>query len=622
MEMPPIVPVRYEDGTWGRKQDYPLGEDAENPLRLMQAVTSQNKRNYSIMSLSSNMKLADKLTLTVKGDLQMINTKNISYAMEKGLIQTTESNNGYATIGYSDSKYWSNEDYLTWTPTFFNGNLRSTFVLGASWYYRHSENAQAGAEDFFDGSFDYHNLGAGAKIQNPSSGMSQNTMNSYYFRMNHNLMDKYMFGVTLRADGASNFGANNKYGFFPSASAAWLISEEDFWFKAKDYVDDLKLRISYGSVGNAGIPNYRTISQFGTGTNYFGGAATSYVTLSALGNADLKWETTTQFNIGVDFSLLRGRLEVIADFYDKATTDLLFQKQVPYTTGYGSSWTNLGKIRNTGFELTLTSHNVDKRNFKWDTNLIFSTNKIIVVDINDETIELGNNARAVEGLPWGEFFVLNRIGTWGLHEVDEASKYGKKPGDLKFEDVNHDYVIDDNDRQYMGSGTPKGEISMVNTFSWKGLTFMFDLDCQYGAKVMNITTTMLENRQLYANSVRTVLDAWSPENQNTMVAAVRRPSDTYWGENEKDSRMIYDASFLRVRNVMLSYDFKRSLLKRCNFVKGLDLGVLVENPYVLSSYPGYDPEIGAFGNVKTGSGIDFYSYPRPTTVSGSIKVTF
>ncbi len=622
MEMPPIVPVQYEDGTWGRKHDYPLGEEAENPIRLMENVHKIDKNTHSIMSLTTNMKLYKDLVLTVKGDYQIRNSKSISYAMEKGLIQTTESNNGYATVGYSDTRAWSNEDYLTWSPSFFNGKLRSSYVLGASWYYTHSEDASAGSEDYFDPSFDYHNLGAGTVRQAPSSGMSQTTMNSYYFRMNHTILDRYMVGFTFRADGASNFGANNKYGYFPSGSVAWLMSEEPFFEPAKAVIDNLKFRVSYGSVGNAAIPNYRTMSQYGTGTSYFGGAASPNVTLSLLGNADLKWETTNQLNVGLDISLLNNRIELVAEYYNKATKDLLFQKQVPYSTGYGTSWTNLGQIRNTGAEITFTSHNIDNKNFSWDTDLIFSTNKIIVEDINDEIIELGNQARAVEGKEWGTFFVLNRIGTWGLDEVDEAAKYGKKPGDLKYEDVNKDYVIDDNDKKYYGSGTPKGEISMVNTFNFYGFTFMFDLNCQYGATVMNISTTMMENRQLYANSTSAVLDAWSPTNQNSMVAAVRRPSDTYWGENEKDTRMLEDGTFLRLRNIMLSYDFKHSVLKNCKFIKGLNLGVIVENAYILTSYTGYDPEVGAFGNVKTGSGIDFYSYPRPTTVSGSLKITF
>lgn len=622
MEMPPIVPVKYEDGTWGRKHDYPLGEEAENPLRLMESVHKKQKNNFMVMSLTANFKLCKDLTLTVKGDYQTNNGKSISYATEKGLIQQTENNGGYATIGYSDSRRWANEDYLTYSPEFFSGKLKSNFVLGASWYYYRAESATAGAENFFDGSFDYHNLGAGSVIQNPSSGMNQNTMNSYYFRMNHNILNKYMIGFTFRADGASNFGANNKYGFFPSASAAWLISEEPFFAGAKDFMRNLKLRVSYGAVGNASIPNYRTISQYSTGTGYFNGNPSTFVTLSNLGNSDLKWETSKQLNVGLDFSLFRDRLEIIADYYNKNTTDLLFQKQVPYTTGYSTSWTNLGKIRNRGFEITLTSHNIDHPEFQWDTDFIFSTNKIVVVDINGETIDLGNNARAVEGMPWGSFFVLNRIGTWGLDEVEEASKYGKKPGDLKYEDVNKDYVIDDKDRQYMGSGTPKGEFSMVNTFNWKGFSLMVDIGAQYGAKVMNITTTMMENRQLYSNSMKSVLDAWTPEHQNTLIAAIRRPSDAYFGENEKDSRMIYSGDFIRIRNIMFSYDFKHSVLKNVKFVKGLMLGVTVENPYVFTKYPGYDPEVGAFGNVNTGSGIDFYSYPKPMTVSGNLKITF
>ncbi len=622
IEMPPIIPVKYEDGTWGRKDDYPLGEEAENPLRLAQNKYSISKANYSLVSLTANFKILKDLTVTVKGDYQLNNTKSISYAMEKDLVQTTESNNGYATIGYSDTHSWSNEDYITWSPTFFDGKLRSSFVLGASWYYTHAESMSAGSEDYFDGSFDYHNLGAGTVTQTPSSSMAQRTMNSYYFRMNHTLMNKYMFGFTFRADGSSNFGANNKYGYFPSGSVAWNMSEEPFFEPVKKAIDNLKIRVSYGSVGNASIPNYQTMSQYSTGTNYFGGASTSYVYLSVLGNDDLKWETTTQVDVGLDMSLLKNRIEIIADYYNKNTTDLLFSKQVPYTTGYATTYTNLGKIRNTGFELTLTTHNINHRNFQWDTDIIFSTNKIIVVDINGETIDLGNNARAIEGERWASWYVYNRLGTWGLDEVEEAAKYNKVPGDLKFEDVNGDYKIDDNDLVNMGSATPKGEISMVNTWYWKGFTFMLDLNCQYGATVMNITGTMLENRQLYANSTKSVLNAWSPTNQNSMIAAVRRPSDANWGENEKDSRMLYSGDFLRIRNITISYDFKESVLRNMKFIKGLTLGVIVENPYIFTKYPGYDPEVGAWGNMQNSYGVDFYSYPKPTTISGNIKITF
>ena len=620
LEMPPIVPVKYDDGTWGRKNDYPLGEVAENPIRLLQEQKKVTENDFAVFNLIANIKLTDKLTFTAKGDYQMTNRRNLSYA-KAGLLDVSENNGGFADISNFKSRRMANEDYFTYTDKFFGGKLSSSFVLGASWYYYHAESSSSGSEDFFDDFFGYHNLGAGTTYHKPTSSMDQNTMNSYYFRMNHSFKDRYLLGFTFRADGASNFGANNKYGFFPSASAAWVISEEPFFDAARKYVSNMKLRASYGTVGNASIPNYRTISSYGNGSMIFNNELNPYVTLSNLGNEDLKWETSKQLNVGLDVGLFDNRLELILDYYNKTTTDLLFQKQVPYTTGYSTTWTNLGKIRNRGFEVTISSRNIDHKDFKWSTDLIFSTNRLMVLDVGGETIDTGNNTIAKAGERWASYFVLNRIGTWGLDEVDEARRYGKKPGDIKYEDVHHDYVIDDNDRKIMGNGQPKGEVTMVNTFRWKGLTLMVDLNASYGFKIMGIAPTMMENRQLYGNSVTSVLNAWSPEHQNSMIAALRLPSDVNFGENEKDSRMLYKGDFLRIRNISLFYDFSPRLLRKLRFVKGLSLGVTVENLHVFTSYPGFDPEVGAF-NTDTGQSIDFYSYPRPTTVAANLKITF
>lgn len=620
IEMLPIVPVKYEDGTWGRKNDYPNGEVAENPIRLLQEQKKINESDFAIFNLVTNFKLTDKLTFTAKGDYQMTNRRNLNYA-KAGLLDVSENNGGYADIANSNSRRMSNEDYFTYTDKFFDGRLSSSFVLGASWYYYHAESSSSGSEDFFDDFFGYHNLGAGTTYHKPGSGMDEQSMNSYYFRMNHSWKDRYLLGFTFRADGASNFGANNKYGFFPSASAAWVVSEEPFFEGARKVVNNLKIRASYGSVGNASIPNYRTISSYANGSTILNGELNPYVTLSNLGNEDLKWETSKQFNLGLDIGLFDNRLELILEYYNKTTTDLLFQKQVPYTTGYETTWTNLGKIRNRGFEVTLSSRNIDHKDFKWFTDIVFSTNRLMVLDIGGETIDTGNNTIAREGERWASYFVLNRIGTWGLDEVDEARRYGKKPGDIKYEDVDNSYSIDDNDRQVMGSGTPKGEITMVNTFRWKGLSLMVDLNASYGFKIMGIAPTMLENRQLYANSPKSVLNAWSPENQNSMIAALRLPSDLNFGENEKDSRMLYKGDFLRIRNISLSYTFNQKTLSKLRIFKGLSVGVSVENLHVFTSYPGFDPEVGAF-STDTGQSIDFYAYPRPTTISGNIKITF
>lgn len=620
LEMPPIVPVHYEDGTWGRKDAYPLGEAGENPLLLLRDQKKIWEDNFTVLNMIANIDIAKNLTLTVKGDMQTTNRRNLNYA-KAGLLDVSENNGGYADIYNELGRRWSNEDYFTYDNSFFDGQLDSNFVLGASWYYYRMENSSSGSENYFDDYFDYHNLGAGTVYHQPSSSMSQNTINSFYFRMNHNFRDKYLFGLTFRADGASNFGSNNKYGYFPSASAAWRISEESFFEPVSTTVNNLKLRLSYGAVGNAAIPEYLTFSSYSNGSSIFNNQLLPYVLLSNLGNQDLKWESSNQMNVGLDIGLFGNRIELLMDYYEKTTKDLLFNKQVPYTTGYANTWTNLGEIVNKGFEATLSLKNIATPNFNWVTDLVYSTNKLIVADIGGQTIDTGNNTIAKEGEAWASYFLPRRLGTWGLNEIDEAIKYGKKPGDLKYEDINGDYIIDDKDRQIMGNGQPKGDFSMVNTFNYKGLSLMFDLNYSYGAKLMGITTTMMENRQLFANSTASVLDAWTPENQNSMIAAIRLPSDVNFGENEKDNRMIYNGDFLRIRNVGLNYNFDPEVIKKIGFITSLNLGLNVENLHVFTSFPGFDPEVGAF-ETDTGQGIEFYSYPRPTTISTNIKISF
>ena len=620
IEMPPIVPVQYEDGTWGRKHDYPLSETAENPVLLLQRRKNEWKANFSVFSLKATIDLTKKLSLTTQGDYQKTNRKEMSYA-KQGLYDVSLNNGGYADITNRLQDKLSSENYFTYTNDFFDNQLNSNFVLGASWYYDYSERSYSGSEQYFDDFFDYHNLAAGTVRRQPTSGMEEKKMNSYYFRMNNSFRDKYLLGFSLRMDGASNFGTNNKYGYFPSVSAGWRISEEDFFLPVKEVINQMKLRASYGMVGNASIHNYRTISQYSNGSVVLNNALEPYVVLNILGNEDLKWESTNQFNVGLDLNLFKSRLEIILDYYNKATRDLLFQKQVPFTTGYTTGWTNLGEIVNKGFEATITSRNIHTRDFMWVTDLIFSTNNLVVTDINGETIDTSNNTIAREGEKWASYYVYKRLGTWGLAEVAEAAKYGKKPGDIKYEDVNMDYVIDEKDRQIMGSGTPKGSLTMVNTFSYKGLSLMLDMNYVYGFNVMGITNSTFENRPIYHNNLKSILNAWTPENQNTMIPALRLPSDVYFGENEKDSFMLHKGDFFRLRNIALSYTLQPKTLRKLKLVNNITLGVSAENLLLLTKYTGYDPEIGSF-STDNGQSIDFYSYPRPATVSANLKIVF
>ena len=619
-EMPPIIPTYYEDGTPGRANDYfSTYEPKENAVHMLNNTYNYAHNRHLLVNMGLDFNLAKDLTLTVNGSYNTRNYRS-DYFVRKGLNNWSLSNNN-GSVNHTDSMRWSNEDYITYNPKFFDGKWSANFVLGASWYYYLSESASASASNISNEKYMWYNLGSSqTDLMRVGSGYDKQTMNSYYFRTNHTFLGRYMFGLTLRADGASMLGANNKYGFFPSASAAWNIAEEPFFENARDVVDAFKLRASYGMVGNAAISSYQSLATYSSGKLIFANQGQPTVTLASLPNGDLSWETSAMFNVGLDVSLWKDRLQFIADFYIKDSYDLLYNMEVPWTTGYSSSMSNIAHLRNTGFELTINSHNIDKRNFKWDTDLIFSMNKTQTVDLN---IAAGTyvdlmGGRCYEGQEASRVYSYIRLGTWGSDEVEQAAIYNAKPGDIKYLDVNNDGSLDDlNDMVDIGRANPLGEVSFVNTFQLHGFTFMLDLSSLFGHQIYSYTQQLTYN-SIGCNAPSGVYaNAWTPENQDTAIPAVRLPSMDY--QQRVDTILHHNASFVRIRNISLLYDFKRDLLKDSKFFKGFMFGVNVENPYVWTAYSGGpDPETGFWGM----NGRDFMTYPRPMTITANLKITF
>ena len=618
-EMPPVVPIKYPDGTWGAKQDYPLSETASNPIHQLTAWKAINHRNYFLGNIGLDFHLLEGLTFTVKGNYRVTNNKSTDFRIAGMSDWSPASTGTQAGINNSLGIGWSNEDYFTYDRMFFDGKLKSNFTLGASWYYAQSENSYAGTRQMSTDAFEYHNLSAGTERVSPSSGYSKNTMNSYYFRTNQNWLGRYMLGLTMRVDGASNFGANRKYGFFPSVSAGWVVSEEP-WFGANDVVNHLKLRASYGEVGNASIGNYVTLSRVTGGTMIMNDEIVSQSSVSTLGNSDLFWETAKQFDAGVDIAFLNDRIQLIADYYYKKSVDLLFSESIPRTSGYGSIMSNLGALHNTGFELTLNTHPIASRNFAWDLDFIYSTNRTIVDKLYGSLSTHGGVVQ--EGQPYMRWGMKKLLGTWSTEEAAEAAVYGRSPGDYKLEDVNQNGEYDDGDTQYVGMATPKGEISLVNNFTWKGLNLMVDIGAAWGFKVSNIAQSLYVGQAIYTNSLTDILAAaWTPDNQNTTLAQLRLPTDSYFGNGSMGTFFLEDGDFIRVRNIILSYDLKRDLLKNLRGVKGLILGVSVENPFIWTKYTGFDPEVG-WGTGNNQISYDWLAYPKPTTITGNVKISF
>lgn len=615
LEALPFLPVQYPDGTFSKKGDYPGAENTENPVKILKQRESIDENEYTLANIIGTFQIMPFVKLNTSFSGQNSANMNSFYAPST-LFGYGQTQNGRAERLNTRYNSWTNEDYLTFDKKWDKHSLN--VVAGASWYYEQSTFTDAGAENFFDDYFEYYNMGVGTIRSIVKSGYDDNKMNSYYSRINYNYDDRYLFGASFREDGSSRFGKNNRYGFFPSFSAAWRISNEAFFENIKHTVNDLKLRLSYGTVGNAEIGNYVTMGHLNNSILPFNKQLYPAVTLQALGNPDLKWEKSIQTNIGLNASLFGGKIEIVADYYRKITTDLLYQLQLPSTTGYQSTMTNLGKIRNSGLELTLNTRNIQNMNFMWTTNFVYSMNRSMVIDINGNIIGKWGG-RIQEGRPLNQLFGYVRLGTWGTKEADEASKYNKKPGDLKYWDRNNNGIKDGDDRTFIGSAMPKFDMNMTNSFFYKGFTFIFDLHWMYGNKLINFTRQLMENRVTFSNSYGNILeDAWTPEHQDAMVASLRLPGDGY--ENDVDTRSAEPGSFLRLRNIGLKYEFSNQLLSKAS-IKSLSIGFNVENALLFTKYSGGDPEVTSFDPVFE-QGIDFYTYPKPRTFAFTLGVNF
>ena len=380
----------------------------------------------------------------------------------------------------------------------------------------------------------------------------------------------------------------------------------------------MKVRLSYGTVGNAEIGDYASMARYENKRLPFGKDMTTIVTLKSMANPDLRWEKSRQLDAGIDLSFFNGRIEFMADYYHKITTDLLYELQLPSNWGYEKTMTNLGKIRNQGLEMSLNTRNIQSRDFLWTTSWNYTMNRSMVLDINDNIIGKWGG-RIEEGHPLNALYGYVRLGTWGTDEAEEAAKYNKKPGDIKYWDKNGNGMKDGEDQDYIGNGAPKFEMNMTNTFSWKGFTFMFDLQWVYGNKLINFTRQLMGNRVTFSNAYADIpVNAWTPENQNTMVPSLRLPGDGY--ENDVDSWSCEPGSFLRLRNIGLKYDFSSRMLSAAH-IKSLSLGFNVENAFLITNYSGSDPEVTSYDAVFE-QGVDFYTYPKPRTYSFTLGVNF
>src|SRR5665648_199507 len=626
-----ILPIKYPNDPaiygsyadqWSSNADFPAGETPHNPVNISNDVETYDDRSQVTGDVTLNVKITPELSFKSNFAVDLNFYKHNNYG---GRLITT---NGNADMNIQNTTYWQNEDYFNYNKVM--GDHSVTGMVGLSWSRFDYQNLSASNSFFFDDFYKYHNLGLGT-VARPGVGSSdgQNSLNSYFARANYNYKSKYFVTVTGREDGSSRFGANSKYGFFPSGSLAWRASEEDF-IKNIDVISNLKVRTSMGQTGNQEIGNYVTQSFLGSGNVVMGGVNMSGLYPNSVGNADLRWEKTTQYDAGIDLGLFKDRLTIAVDYYNKLTEDMLLDVPLPQSTTTGSVKKNYGTIENKGWEVTLNAHTVKSKDFNWFTDLTFSANKNKIVKLGPTGADIlrnswvgGANTILRVGEPVASFFGLTRLGTYSTEEASLAARYGFVPGDVKYLDKNGDGVISFvSDGGVLGSAFPIFDMNITNNFTYKNFDFNMDIRISYGAKTENRTNHSSEDRQAMANGKNSILNAWRPDHQNTMIGQVRLGNGGAYYQTYPDTHWIEDASYLRGDGMTLGYTLPKVVLKRLDVAK-IRLYATAKNFFVITKYTGYDPEGSDRDNMDgTTPGMDFFMYPRPTTYTIGVNVIF
>ena len=619
----PLIPVKYPDGSWGSNRDFP-GAVQDTPSRYLEEMVNETSNIQTIADLYLDFKITDDLNFKSTFAVDASNRKR-NYYSGKDLIQFSKTQGGIATIATLKELYWQSENYFNYNKE-FNKNNRMNVMLGASWQQRAAESVEATSQNFSDDFYQWHNLGAGTVTIPSKSDDYAWSINSYFARINYTLKDRYLFTATGRYDGSSKFGKNNKYAFFPSFAFAWRASEESI-LKGVNWLNNLKVRTSIGETGNQEIGNYAFYQKLGSENTIFGNDYYTALYRSTFGNPDLKWEKTLQWDAGVDVSVLNQRIDLSLDYYYKKTSDLLLEAPIPGTSGLNTIMRNIGSVQNQGFELTLNTHNIQTDNFNWMSTVLFNVNrnKILNLGENDEDIypkprhAQGDMLILRVGEPVGSLWGLRRLGTWGEDEAAEAAKYNRLPGDVKYEDLNGDGKINSEDNTIIGCTSPDWTMTISNTFLYKNFDFSFDLRFVFGNDVVNCATHNAEDRSGVANGFKSNLNAWTPQNQHTMVAQ-RRPMKSYY-DSYPDSHWMQNGSFVRGQNFVLGYTFSKSLLQKIK-LQDLRIYASAQNLFCITKYKGYDPEVTTYEDAAFGQGIDDFSEPKARTFTFGLNVKF
>ena len=616
----PMLPVKFPDGTWGDNRSIPeIGNYDANPVHIATEQINIVETHVMLGNIYSNIDFTKDLQLRTVFGANIVNSAT-KFSQSRSLAVADQGN---ASTASSRENFWSLESYLTYNRRFHNDHSLNA-LLGISWQESDYFGQNVGISNFSSDYFLYNNIGAGSTNPRYGSDARRYAFNSYFSRLNYTYKDKYLFTFTARVDGSSKFGENHKYALFPSGAFAWRAIEEDF-LKNQDVISNLKLRASYGITGNSEIPPY---SSLGVLSSTYAGILNNQriggTGLGRLNNPDLKWEKTAQSDLGIELGLFSNRINLEADIYYRKTTDMLLDAPVPRTSAFATIRRNVGSMENKGVEIGINTVNIDNTDFGWTStfNIAANKNKVLSLSTPGDIFGVGgpdfvnpNNIIRV-GEPVGSFWGLTRLGVWSEAELEEAASFTSYrsglpilPGDIKYLDLNGDNAITEADRHIIGNGNPKAYGTLLNTFRYKSMELTIDLQYSYGNDVLDMSTLTGEDRVVITGGYKSLLDAWTPSNQGSVIPEIREFRAGY--VSNVDTRWLQDGSFIRGRNILLAYTFNIDVLERLN-INTLRIYTSVQNAFLITKFRQGDPEVTSYGHPFA-QGQIFYPYPKPTT---------
>ena len=621
----PDLPIYNDDGSFFiNVQQIGPGFRRDNPVALAEEVTNQTITGRILGNFFVEYELLEGLTAKVSLGADVRNEKLNRYIPSNTYRGFFE--NGIGQVRTRQIYNWLNENTLSYRKSTENHSFDA--LLGITLQKENLEEVDSRAEGFVNDIISFNSLESASTPLPSQTRAEQWSLLSYLGRVNYTFKNKYLFTLSARVDGSSRFGENNEFGFFPSGAFGWRLSEESF-VQSLNLFSDLKLRLSYGVTGFQEIGLYRSQNRLNTTSYILGNELAIGIAPDRVGNPDLKWERTNQFDVGLDMAFLDNRFRFTMDYYYKRTNDLLLNVNLPWTSGFSTATRNVGEVENKGFEIAVGA-DILTREFKWSLDANYSMNRNKVLELGEAGEFFGPTSGFAsfytpgpamiirEGESVNSFF--GHVGD-GLFRTQEDIDNGPQHrfmelGDLRFRDLNNDNVIDSEDRTVIGNAQPDFIFGITNSFSYKNFDLNVFIQGVVGNDVLNAYRLYeLESMRGVHNNLADVVDRWTPENPDAAFPKADRRGQ----ERFVSTRGIEDGSYVRLRNIVLGYSLP---VDNISWLSSARFYVSGQNLVTITDYTGYDPEVNSFGTQPINQGIDYGAYPRAKTYTVGVNIGF